>query len=207
MADPPSQLPVSITLDQKSKWHTSALLSASMETMTTFSRLKAGDGNRSTLDDFETFLNTSGNQRIANLRMKVKDTDDCLNSQPRSDRGQPRERRGHGTYGEQEHRSSAANYQGFDIDLFPETWGSTRWSSKSNHIFSQIEAIRGSSAVQTSRLNSDVSRMKRLVRPNPRIGLTPAAHWPQLQATRLTQLQISGRPPVSIAGQLPYDFD
>jgi hypothetical protein len=67
----PSSLPSYITLDPYSPWHTSALLSTAMETMTLPSRLRARDGKRESLAEIAAALNVNGNQNIAKLGMSI----------------------------------------------------------------------------------------------------------------------------------------
>lgn len=65
---PPPRLRSVISLDAASTWHTSALLSAAIESATLPSRLKDA-ANRDTLGDMADRLNVHGKQTVANLQM------------------------------------------------------------------------------------------------------------------------------------------
>lgn len=69
---PEHHLPPSVKIDCRSPWHTSALLSAAMESTTLPSRLlpKAGS-QRVSLDEISMVVNTTGSQTLAGLRMGV----------------------------------------------------------------------------------------------------------------------------------------
>ena len=70
---PERQLPAYVKLDQTSRWHTSALLSSAVETMTLPSRLRSNQGKRGLLADLEAALNVNGNQKVAQLQCKILD--------------------------------------------------------------------------------------------------------------------------------------
>jgi len=73
ISDPPIKLPSYVTLDPRSQWHNSAVLSVALESMTLPSRLKPVDGKHCTLNEFEAALNTNGNQKIAKLQCSIVD--------------------------------------------------------------------------------------------------------------------------------------
>lgn len=68
---PPTQLPQYVHIDRNSQWHTSALLSAALESITLPTRLKHGTQKRGFVDDLEAALNVNGNQRIAQLQCSI----------------------------------------------------------------------------------------------------------------------------------------
>lgn len=70
---PPIQLPQYVHLDRNSQWHTSALLSAALESITLPTRLRHGTQKRGFVDDLETVLNVNGKQRIAQLQCSMLD--------------------------------------------------------------------------------------------------------------------------------------
>ena len=70
---PPTQLPQYVHLDRNSQWHTSALLSAALESNTLPTRLRPNTQKRGFLDDLEAALNVNGNQRIAQLQCRMLD--------------------------------------------------------------------------------------------------------------------------------------
>ena len=61
----PARLPEYIQIDHESQWHTSAMLSMALETMTLPSRIKENEFEHGFLNDMEATLNLNGNQRIA----------------------------------------------------------------------------------------------------------------------------------------------
>ncbi|ATY59490.1 mtDNA inheritance [Cordyceps militaris] len=68
---PERHFPRSVKVDYSSPWHTSALLSAAMETTTLPSRLlpQAGGRERVSLDEISQIVNTTGAQTLAGQRM------------------------------------------------------------------------------------------------------------------------------------------
>lgn len=69
----PRQLPHYVNLQRSSQWHTSALLSMALESMTLPSRLRPDQTKRGLLGDMESALNVNGNQHIAGFQCKVLD--------------------------------------------------------------------------------------------------------------------------------------
>jgi hypothetical protein len=67
----PEALPHYVSVDRKSPWHVSALLSTALESMTLPSRLRAQNGLRQSLDEIAGVLNVNGNQNIARLQMSI----------------------------------------------------------------------------------------------------------------------------------------
>jgi hypothetical protein len=57
--------------DRHSLWHTSALFSTALESMTLTTRIKPQNSQRQTLDEIAMALNANGNQNIAKLQMSV----------------------------------------------------------------------------------------------------------------------------------------
>ena len=76
MSIPPSSLPRYISLNRSSQWHTSALLSTAIETMTLPSRLRPGERKGGNLIQMEAALNVNGNQRVAKLQCSIPDDED-----------------------------------------------------------------------------------------------------------------------------------
>jgi hypothetical protein len=73
MALPNTRLPYGIKLDISSSWHLSALLSSALESATLPLRLTSLSGQQQPLsmDQMTEFLNTSGNQTLARLKMSA----------------------------------------------------------------------------------------------------------------------------------------
>ena len=71
MSIPSTQLPQYVHLDRCSQWHTSALLSIALESITLPTRLRHDVAKRGFINDLEAALNVNGNQRIAQLQCSV----------------------------------------------------------------------------------------------------------------------------------------
>lgn len=74
---PPTQLPQYVHLDRNSQWHTSALLSAALESITLPTRLRHDAQKRGFVDDLEAALNVNGSQRIAQLQCSILDPENA----------------------------------------------------------------------------------------------------------------------------------
>lgn len=143
MADPPTRVPESISLDGQSEWHTSALLCTAMETMTLPSRLKARNGLSSTLTELEDFLKSNGNQTIAKLDLEV--------GNPLGQDGHTQEHRDKSFASSQTAGEFQAQYERL-VDLESNTkfalspslgeYGRTRSRNKPSHVFSRADVIR-----------------------------------------------------------------
>ena len=72
---PSTQLPQYVHLDRCSQWHTSALLSVALESITLPTRLRHDATKRGFFNDLEAALNVNGNQRIAQLQCSVLNPD------------------------------------------------------------------------------------------------------------------------------------
>ena len=83
----PPILPHYVEFDRNSQWHTSALLSTALETMTLPSRLKRTSNNQVTFDVMGAALNVNGSQRIANLQCSVVDPSALRIAKSRSVKG------------------------------------------------------------------------------------------------------------------------
>lgn len=165
-----TMLPSYITLNPKSQWHVSGLLSMAMECMTLPSRMKSQAGHRETLDDIANTLNVNGNQNIAKLRMSI----DQSVSQVNGDRGLgrlevraqsrdlrvPSQERVH-----VETDTSDKDYiTTFDMDFFPveaveQTRG--RLSTKETHVFGQAENYRSDQDQKPKETNEDEDSYER----------------------------------------------
>ncbi len=75
---PPTQLPQYVHLDRNSQWHTSALLSAALESATLPTRLRHDTQERGFVDDLEAALNVNGKQRVAQLQCSILDPENVV---------------------------------------------------------------------------------------------------------------------------------
>jgi hypothetical protein len=150
----PNALPHYVSIDRKSPWHVSALLSTALESMTLPSRLRAQNGLWQSLDETAGALNVNGNKNIAKLQMSI-----CLESTPQlplngDDRPGRLEVRG------QSRDARIPSQNGFgngldivddppaalDTDFFPSNnlnQARGRRVTKRIHIFGEVENFRG----------------------------------------------------------------
>ena len=75
---PPIQLPQYVHFDRNSQWHTSALLSAALESITLPTRMRHRTQKRGFVDDLEAVLNVNGKQRIAQLQCSMLDPENVI---------------------------------------------------------------------------------------------------------------------------------
>ncbi|KAI9740667.1 MAG: mtDNA inheritance, partitioning of the mitochondrial organelle [Claussenomyces sp. TS43310] len=146
---PPITLPPYVTIDRRSPWHTSALISTASESMTLASRLKTRNGLRNSLDEIAGSLNVNGNQNIAKLQMSID-----LQGEPLQSKG------GHPAIADESKDPRAPSQDGrsivvkpateddvsLDMDFFPSDEpiaGPGRHPMKSTHVFGQTKALRG----------------------------------------------------------------
>lgn len=126
----PPRLRKSLSFDPSSTWHTSALLSAAIETATLPTRLKDAT-NRDTLGNISDSLNVHGKQTVANLQMSFSDAQDVPRNENAGD--------------------EAKDGLKLDVDLRPAddaADGSRTHNgySRTPRIFSQVVACRGDRA-------------------------------------------------------------
>lgn len=148
---PPTQLPQYVHFDRNSQWHTSALLSAALESITLPTRLKYGNPKRWLIDDLEAALNVNGKQRIAQLQCSMLDSVDAplvtaINHGSIDDRIPSGNHRILGEEGKVELDEAV-----FDMDLScPNTRPRCRSGTQrdiSGHVFGAIETTRTKSEV------------------------------------------------------------
>ena len=148
-----SQLPEYVSLEPTSQWHTSALLSAALESVTLPTRSRAGESKNATFSDLEAILNINGNQRIVQLQCSILNPDDSQNDhEQQSDLSQHDDRMQGATmehllHGEDEVDQASANIQDLDIKLFPREEPPRTIQNggfrKTDHVFGRVESFRG----------------------------------------------------------------
>ncbi|KAI9754812.1 MAG: hypothetical protein M4579_004537 [Chaenotheca gracillima] len=154
-------------INNHSKWHTSALISAVIESMTLPSRLKRGTSSllsSSSLSTMEALLNRNGNQTIARLGLSMRRAEDQadLDSGPRAPGSHDArvarhsEGKGQGLDG-QESGASRAGLSEFSMDLFPTNvpLDARHKGGERPHVFTQIEVIRGRGAEDSGQDSHD----------------------------------------------------
>lgn len=157
MALPSNALPHYVSVDRKSPWHVSALLSTALESMTLPSRLRAHNCPRQSLDEITGALNVNGSQNIARLQMSI-----CLDSmsqlqsngdsQSRDPRAPPQNGLGDGL------DMAGDTPAAFDMDLFPsddpnEARG--RRVTKRTHIFGEAENFRSAKNLSGTKVDDE----------------------------------------------------
>ncbi|KAI9871748.1 MAG: mtDNA inheritance, partitioning of the mitochondrial organelle [Pleopsidium flavum] len=153
ISDPPAHIPPYVTLDRRSEWHNSAILSLALESMTLPSRLNPVDGKRCMLNEFEAALNTNGNQKIAKLQCSIIDPETspwrhAPSGDPATrDRRLPTSRQYIANTTDRLERDGKelpyAGLPALDIDLFPRGNESYGNNVKRAHLFGQVESFRG----------------------------------------------------------------
>lgn len=147
MSIPTSPLPNYVHMNRDSQWHTSALLSAALESMTLPSRLRPDTQKRRLLGDIEAALNVNGNQRMAQLECSILAPEDeppkttnshrIRDDRARSDMNRPM----------MEEDGPGATKSHLDLNLSDGNLGSfsslSRQQRASDHTFGAVECIRG----------------------------------------------------------------
>lgn len=160
----PNRLPSNMEFDRSSLWHTSALQSTLMESITLPTRLRADNSSHATFDQLEATLNYDGHRRIATAGMSIEDPGKL-----------GAEVNGNGTHDtrmtngvtEEDHEDVEAKS---DIDMFPVISSGSRQSVSRVHTFSRIESLRGNWDISQNMEDADVNQRNRFA-DGPRRGL------------------------------------
>lgn len=150
---PPSYLS---NFDASSKWHTSALQVAAIESITLPSRLRSRDPARASLSDFETTISNDGKRRIAQLDYSVADpaslSGAAANGHSGNDSRVNGNGNGHATNGHSYEDDDPTQPAELDIDMTPyhadpsssSSSSSTRQAQRSKGtVFGQSRTMRG----------------------------------------------------------------
>ncbi|MCJ1471228.1 mtDNA inheritance, partitioning of the mitochondrial organelle [Pseudocyphellaria aurata] len=150
LAIPSLRLPSYVQLARSSLWHTSALLSTALESMTLPSRLRPGGGTRGRLDDMAAALNVNGRQRIANVQMSITDPLVSNHSRPAGGKSQDSRMRGSHTDGPRNEDQSLAGEVRQDMDFYCGEAHATRTNAfraprppRRHHVFGRVDSVRG----------------------------------------------------------------
>lgn len=162
MSIPSTSLPKYVRLNRDSQWHTSALLSAALESMTLPARLRPDSERRGLLGDLEAALNVNGNQRIAQLECSITDPKNEPPSATNGHRIKDDRAPSHTNHTMIEEDGSEATKSHLDIDLSGGDAGlSSAGASQhhaSDHMFGAVEVIRGrNGAIREEEANDDVT--------------------------------------------------
>lgn len=142
----PRRIPEYVQLDGSSPWHTSALQTAVVESLTLPARLRSTDGARATFDQLETTLNNDGNRRLAAAGCTVEDLD-VLDDIPQAN-GTHDSRMTSGLMnGYEDHEEDESEDTRTDISVFPHmslTPSSVQRLGRRTHTFAVVSSLRGS---------------------------------------------------------------
>ena len=144
MTLPSYKLPEYVTIDPRSEWHVSGLLSTALESMSLASRLKSQNGRRETLHQLASALNINGGQRIAKLQMSIVENSTSNGRSTKADRaGEKSDMRMQGAYDGLE----ADDPTTYDMDFSPpevveQSHGRHRIGK--THVFGHVENYRDS---------------------------------------------------------------
>jgi hypothetical protein len=137
----PAHLPSYVTLDTNSRWHTSALQAAMIESITLPTRLQQSQASRATFDQLETTLTNDGNRRMATTGMSCSEPSQASANRTRVN-GDHDSRMVNGLDDGPDHGGSSEQPK-LDIDFFPETVvASGMILGRRAHTFSNITALR-----------------------------------------------------------------
>ena len=141
----PGRLPGYVKLDRDSQWHTSALLSTGLESMTLPSRMKGNEVERGFLSDMEAALNVNGTQRIAQLQCSIVEPQSMVQAKGHirgsGDRRAPLSNQ-QAAVGKEDEESTNVN---LDMNFSNGTLVSStkKIFRTSDHIFGSLSCVRG----------------------------------------------------------------
>ncbi|KAK0285142.1 mtDNA inheritance, partitioning of the mitochondrial organelle [Friedmanniomyces endolithicus] len=142
MTSLPTPLPAYVSLDAESKWHTSALQAAVMESITLPTRLRRHEAGRASFDMLETTLSNEGNRRVAATGLTVTENkDEAAGVVQSNGHHDIRMTNGHGTAAED--RAEVESPE-LDINFFPDSTTATslRSQRRRTHTFSSVTTLR-----------------------------------------------------------------
>ncbi|KAK1062293.1 mtDNA inheritance, partitioning of the mitochondrial organelle [Friedmanniomyces endolithicus] len=147
MTSLPTPLPAYVSLDAESKWYTSALQAAVLESITLPTRLRRHEAGRASFDMLETTLSNEGNRRVAATGLTVTENKDEAAEDVRSNgHHDTRMTSGHTNGAEDSAEDEAPK---LDIDFFPNpdiTVTGLRTVGRRTHTFSSVSTLRGQPA-------------------------------------------------------------
>ncbi|KAK3717045.1 mtDNA inheritance, partitioning of the mitochondrial organelle [Vermiconidia calcicola] len=141
VSTPPSLLPPYVHLDAYSPWHTSALATAMVESITMPARLRSPEAARATYDQMEATLNNEGNRRIAAASISIEDPGALQSGAEEG--GQHDSRMTNGITNGDMHDEETKD----DLAMFPHMFGGNvghgRRLGRKTYTFSRVESLRG----------------------------------------------------------------
>lgn len=137
----PTGLPGYVRMDPTSKWHTSALQAAAIESIMLPTRLRQTQVGRSSFQEFENVLSNDGTRKITDLSLSVDTAEEhVFESNKPNDHRAPSNGHSNGS------KSDDNEISKLDIELRPELPVTTGLNSRrpsSYHLFSQVQSLRG----------------------------------------------------------------
>ncbi|CZT19797.1 related to Protein DML1 [Ramularia collo-cygni] len=167
----PSKLPEYLAMDGSSRWFTSALQAAGIESLTLPARLRSSQSARATFDDQETTLNGDGKRRIAASSISVKDPAQL--AAPTTN-GQNDARMTNGQHHDEDFEEKEVK---LDLELFPtlslNVSSARRGNVRRGNTFSRLETLRGTWRAANDVQNSNEQARNRFASSN---GPRTSAH-------------------------------
>ena len=135
----PGRLPSNVTVNSSSRWHTSALQAAIVESLTFPARLKDGEQGRARLDELEMTLGGDGRRPIVDATLTVDDPANLIGDAPANKTHDARLSNGAANVIDHENKA-------LDIDFLPDVPRPTGRGGPAprNKIFTRTECARGS---------------------------------------------------------------
>lgn len=145
----PSQLPQYVNINRRSEWHTSALLSMSLETMTLPSRNR-DLGQRGDLEMMSAALNINGQQRLASLQCSVIQSSEAKGSEAKTEEymaHQDDRMAGSISSGWEFPNHGSGKAHALDMEFSNCNSSGQPAGLGRDHVFGQVESLRGCSEV------------------------------------------------------------
>ena len=155
----PQSLPSYVTLDDQSRWHTSALQAAAIESITLPSRLRNSQSARATFDTCEATLGGDSKRHLAACAFSVHD------HEPAGDGARIHEhvdlRMADGVDSDLANGHSSQNEEKLDIDIFPNfarshaNEGGHSNRTRRSHVFGRVQVRRSNQTSEPSSPDQD----------------------------------------------------
>jgi hypothetical protein len=134
----PAHLPSNVTVDSSSRWHTSALQAAIVESLTLPARLKDDESGRARLDELEMTLGGDGRRPIVDATLTVEDPANLSGDAPAGKTHDARLSNGAANGTSHENEAHDINF----LPAVPRPTG-RRGPAARNRIFTRTECARG----------------------------------------------------------------
>ncbi|EME47285.1 hypothetical protein DOTSEDRAFT_166204 [Dothistroma septosporum NZE10] len=188
----PGSLPGYASIDGASRWQTSALQAAAVESMTLPTRLHSHQHARATFDNLESILNGNGMRRIAACSLSI---DAVANLEKQNQPNGHHDARMLNDV--DEHHDDETDDDKYDFDLFPESssgLSSGRESRRRVHLFSKLGSLRGPWKTLTELQDASERLHDRFSAHAPRITLHQSDLLYPILSSYPAVFRIPGRP-------------